>query len=64
MDASIRDLLPVAGGAVGLRAAVAATERNAKRNIAVVSKVYPIRSHAMSSERRVRVGTRGIELLG
>jgi len=64
MDASTRDLLPVVGGAVGLRTAVAATEPNAKLNIAVVSKVYPLRSHAMFAERRVRVGTRGIEFLG
>jgi fumarate reductase flavoprotein subunit len=62
MDASTQALLSVGRGAVGLRTAVAATEPNAKLNIAVASKVYPIRSRAMSAERGA--GTGEIEFLG
>jgi succinate dehydrogenase/fumarate reductase flavoprotein subunit len=61
MDASTV-LLFVDGGAIGLRTAVAATEPNARLNIAFASKVYSIRSHGMSAERGA--GTGGIEFLG
>ncbi|MGB9235488.1 MAG: fumarate reductase (quinol) flavoprotein subunit [Terriglobales bacterium] len=50
MDASTHDLLLVGGGAAGLRAAIAAAEVNPKLSIAVVSKVYPMRSHTVSAE--------------
>ena len=50
MDASSHDVLLVGGGAAGLRAAIAAAELNAKLRIAVVSKVYPMRSHTVSAE--------------
>jgi succinate dehydrogenase flavoprotein subunit len=50
MDASAHDLLLVGGGAAGLRAAIAAAEVNPDLSIAVVSKVYPMRSHTVSAE--------------
>jgi fumarate reductase flavoprotein subunit len=50
MDASSHDVLLVGGGGAGLRAAIAACECNPKLSIAVVSKVYPMRSHTVSAE--------------
>jgi len=44
------DVLVIGGGAAGLRAAIAAAELNPKLNIAIVSKVYPMRSHTVSAE--------------
>jgi len=44
------DILIVGGGAAGLRAAIAAAEVDANLDIAVVSKVYPMRSHTVSAE--------------
>jgi fumarate reductase flavoprotein subunit len=40
----------VGGGGAGLRAAIAIAETNPKLNIAVISKVYPMRSHTVSAE--------------
>src|SRR5215469_13282819 len=50
MDTSSHDVLLVGGGGAGLRAAIAAAEVNPKLRIAVVSKVYPMRSHTVSAE--------------
>src|SRR6201982_98111 len=50
MDVSSHDVLLVGGGGAGLRAAIAAAEFNPKLSIAVVSKVYPMRSHTVSAE--------------
>ena len=50
MDVSSHDVLLVGGGAAGLRAAIAAAEVNPKLSVAVVSKVYPMRSHTVSAE--------------
>jgi len=47
MDTSSHDVLLVGGGGAGLRAAA---EVNPKLSIAVVSKVYPMRSHTVSAE--------------
>ena len=44
------DVLIVGGGGAGLRAAIAVAEINPKLSIAVVSKVYPMRSHTVSAE--------------
>jgi len=44
------DVLIVGGGGAGLRAAIAVTETNPDLSIAVVSKVYPMRSHTVSAE--------------
>ncbi len=44
------DLLIVGGGAAGLRAAIAAVEADPDVTVALVSKVYPMRSHTVSAE--------------
>ena len=50
MDMLSCDLLIVGGGGAGLRAAIAAAEVAPQLKIAVVSKVYPMRSHTVSAE--------------
>jgi fumarate reductase flavoprotein subunit len=40
----------VGGGGAGLRAAIAIAETNPQLRVAVVSKVYPMRSHTVSAE--------------
>jgi fumarate reductase flavoprotein subunit len=40
----------VGGGGAGLRAAIAIAETNPRLSVAVVSKVYPMRSHTVSAE--------------
>ncbi|MFC7595547.1 fumarate reductase (quinol) flavoprotein subunit [Terrabacter sp. GCM10028922] len=44
------DILVIGGGAAGLRAAIAIAEINPELRVAVVSKVYPMRSHTVSAE--------------
>ena len=44
------DVVMVGGGGAGLRAAIAIAETNPRLTIAVVSKVYPMRSHTVSAE--------------
>ncbi|MGH2352301.1 MAG: FAD-binding protein [Chloroflexota bacterium] len=44
------DILIVGGGAAGIRAAIAAAETDPRLRIAMVSKVYPMRSHTVSAE--------------
>ena len=44
------DVLVVGGGGAGLRAAIAIAGLDPKLRIAVVSKVYPMRSHTVSAE--------------
>src|SRR6187399_3104647 len=48
--AAAHDVLLVGGGAAGLRAAIAIAETNPGLRVAVVSKVYPMRSHTVSAE--------------
>src|SRR5207249_4830768 len=50
MDSSSHDVLLVGGGGAGLRAAIAVAEVNPKLSVAVVAKVYPMRSHTVSAE--------------
>ncbi len=50
LDLSAHDVLLVGGGGAGLRAAIAVAEANPHLSIAVVSKVYPMRSHTVSAE--------------
>ena len=50
MEISSFDVLLVGGGGAGLRAAIAVSEMNPELNVAVVSKVYPMRSHTVSAE--------------
>jgi fumarate reductase flavoprotein subunit len=44
------DVLVIGGGGAGLRAAIAVTEADPRLSVAVVSKVYPMRSHTVSAE--------------
>ena len=48
--APTHDVLLVGGGGAGLRAAIAIAETNPRLGVAVVSKVYPMRSHTVSAE--------------
>jgi succinate dehydrogenase flavoprotein subunit len=50
MDTSSCDVLVVGGGGAGLRAAIAVAETNPRLRVAVISKVYPMRSHTVSAE--------------
>ncbi len=48
--ASGYDVLIVGGGGAGLRAAIAVVEADPGLTVAIVSKVYPMRSHTVSAE--------------
>jgi len=50
MDFESYDVLVVGGGLAGIRAAIAAVDANPRLKIAMVSKVYPMRSHTVSAE--------------
>jgi len=50
VETSSHDILLIGGGGAGLRAAIAIAEANPKIDIAMVSKVYPMRSHTVSAE--------------
>ncbi|MFQ5739963.1 MAG: fumarate reductase (quinol) flavoprotein subunit [Acidobacteriota bacterium] len=50
MDVFSRDVLVVGGGGAGLRAAIAVAEANPRLSLALISKVYPMRSHTVSAE--------------
>jgi fumarate reductase flavoprotein subunit len=50
METSSCDVLVVGGGGAGLRAAIAAAETDPRLRVAVISKVYPMRSHTVSAE--------------
>src|SRR5215470_9929027 len=50
LDISSHDVLLIGGGGAGLRAAIAVAETNPNLDIAVISKVYPMRSHTVSAE--------------
>jgi len=48
--AAEHDVLLIGGGGAGLRAAIAIAETNPRLDVAVMSKVYPMRSHTVSAE--------------
>ncbi|MQA63431.1 MAG: fumarate reductase (quinol) flavoprotein subunit [Actinophytocola sp.] len=48
--AAWHNVVIIGGGGAGLRAAIAIAEANPKLNVAIVSKVYPMRSHTVSAE--------------
>jgi fumarate reductase flavoprotein subunit len=50
VETSSHDILLIGGGGAGLRAAIAIAEAKPQANIAMVSKVYPMRSHTVSAE--------------
>ena len=49
-DGYQHDILIIGGGGAGLRAAIAAATEAPRLSIAVLSKVYPMRSHTVSAE--------------
>ncbi|WP_218589005.1 FAD-binding protein [Pseudonocardia oceani] len=48
------DVVVVGGGGAGLRAAVAIAVAHPRLSVAIVSKVYPMRSHTVSAEGGAR----------
>ena len=50
MEIIQHDILIVGGGGAGLRAAIAVAEVDPSLSLAVVSKVYPMRSHTVAAE--------------
>ena len=50
MEVKRHDIVLVGGGAAGLRAAIAVAESAPELSVAVVSKLYPMRSHTVSAE--------------
>ena len=44
------DVIMIGGGGAGLRAAIAIAETDPRLDVAVMSKVYPMRSHTVSAE--------------
>ncbi|MBW1883880.1 MAG: FAD-binding protein [Deltaproteobacteria bacterium] len=50
VEVSRHDIVIVGAGAAGIRAAIEAAESDSAASIALVSKVYPMRSHTVSAE--------------
>jgi fumarate reductase flavoprotein subunit len=50
MDSVLTDLVIIGAGGAGLRAAIAAAEADPALEIALLSKVYPMRSHTVAAE--------------
>ena len=50
MEVKRHDIVLVGGGAAGLRAAIAVAESAPELSVAMVSKLYPMRSHTVSAE--------------
>jgi fumarate reductase flavoprotein subunit len=50
MDVVTHDIVVVGGGGAGIRAAIAAAQADPRLSIAMVTKVYPMRSHTVAAE--------------
>ncbi len=50
METLTHDVVIVGAGLAGLRAAVVAAEHSSKIDVAVISKVYPVRSHSVCAQ--------------
>lgn len=50
LETKVHDVLIIGGGGAGLRAAIAVAETDVQLRIAIISKVYPMRSHTVSAE--------------
>ncbi|HUV98067.1 MAG TPA: succinate dehydrogenase/fumarate reductase flavoprotein subunit [Candidatus Paceibacterota bacterium] len=50
MEKLAHDMVIVGAGIAGLRAAIAAAESSSRIDVAVVSKVYPVRSHSVCAQ--------------
>jgi len=50
METLTHDIVIFGAGIAGLRAAIAAAEANNKIDVAVISKVYPVRSHSVCAQ--------------
>jgi len=50
MEKLTYDIVIVGAGIAGLRAAIAAAEVNSKIDVAVISKLYPVRSHSVCAQ--------------
>ena len=50
METLTHDVVIVGAGIAGLRAAIAAAEGNSKIDVAVISKLYPVRSHSVCAQ--------------
>jgi succinate dehydrogenase / fumarate reductase flavoprotein subunit len=50
MEKLTHDIVIVGAGMAGLRAAIAASEYSNKLDVAVISKVYPVRSHSVCAQ--------------
>jgi fumarate reductase flavoprotein subunit len=50
VETSSHDIVLIGGGGAGLRAAIAIAEANPRTDVAMISKVYPMRSHTVSAE--------------
>lgn len=58
VESKQHDIIIVGGGGAGLRAAIAIAENNPELDVAIVSKVYPMRSHTVSAEGGAAAVTR------
>ena len=50
MEKFTHDIVIVGAGIAGLRAAIAAAEASKEINVAVISKIYPVRSHSVCAQ--------------
>ncbi|MDH5311460.1 MAG: FAD-binding protein, partial [Gammaproteobacteria bacterium] len=50
METIKTDIAIVGAGGAGLRAAIAVAEANPAQRVALISKVYPMRSHTVAAE--------------